>query len=89
MVSVEKIVLKIGKKTLEMTADEVKSLKEALDKMFGSEKIVYRYWPNYPWTYTYSNGNDWTVASTDDTVRIYSNSSTNTPAVSTADRGSR
>jgi len=51
MVTVEKIVLKIGKKELELSPEEVKELKEVLDKMFGDEKIVHYYYPHYPYYY--------------------------------------
>lgn len=80
MVKIEKIVLKVGGKTLELSPEEVKELKEVLDKMFGDEKVVHHYWPNYPYYYptyptytpswTYSAG-DVTLLSgtTTDTVR--------------------
>jgi hypothetical protein len=69
MVKVEKIVLKIGERELELSPEEVKELKEVLDKMFGDEKIVHHYYPHYPyyypsyptypptWTYVSATGN--------------------------------
>lgn len=51
MVKIEKIILKIGTKELELGPEEVKELKEALDKMFRDEKIIYRYYPYYPGYY--------------------------------------
>ena len=43
-ISIEKIVIKIGKKTLELTPDEVKELKLQIDEFIGVKEYV----PYYP-----------------------------------------
>ncbi len=64
MVKIDKIVLKIGDKEIELTAEGAKELKEVLDKFFGDPKVVCYYYPNYyhAWTPTYSP--TWTYTST-------------------------
>jgi len=49
MVKIEKIVLKIGDRELSLSPEEVKGLKEALNKMFGDKSVVYRYYPSFPY----------------------------------------
>ena len=58
---IKKVELQLGKRTISLTVDEAKQLKEALDELFGQEAIrgypqcsfpgSYPVWPGYPTTY--------------------------------------
>jgi len=49
---IEKIILKIDKKEIELTIEQAKELKEELDKLFGKTKYIpYPIYPSDIWTY--------------------------------------
>ena len=73
-----KISLKIGGKVIVFTPNEIKELREALDKLDGNREIRHipyypPYYPDYPhwycdgtqWTYTVTGQNDITMSSAD------------------------
>jgi hypothetical protein len=81
---IKKIELDLGKKTVTLTPEQAKKLKEALDELFG-EKVVreehhhhdhHRYWWHwdYPhWTYTTTTTpmyNTWTATNTGNTLTM-------------------
>jgi len=51
-VSIEKIIIKIGKKEIALTKEEVNKLHSALDDLFGKETIVKHEYSHSPWYYT-------------------------------------
>ena len=55
---IEKIVIKVGEKTIELTHEEVVNLRSELNQMFGQPYYpVYPTYPSYP-TYPYWSGVD-------------------------------
>ncbi len=51
--TIKKIVFSVNGKTLELTKDEAKELKDILSDLFGEKQTVYvdRWHGNYPWGY--------------------------------------
>lgn len=51
--TIKKIVFNVHGKTLELTKDEAKELKDILSDLFGAKETVYvdRWHHSYPWTY--------------------------------------
>jgi hypothetical protein len=60
--TIKKIVFSVRGKTLELTKDEARELKDILSDLFGGNQTVYvdRWHPTYPWTYPH-----WTYTASD------------------------
>jgi hypothetical protein len=62
-IKIDKVVLKIGKKELELSLEEAKELMGILDAAFGREKVGYSFFPTTPWRWQPVTYPRWTVYS--------------------------
>ncbi len=90
--TIKKIVFNVHGKTLELTTDEAKELKEILSDLFGQKEVQYVdrwHYPNYPWSYphwtcTSAIGQSGTLSGMQNTIdstanTIYLNATPETP----------
>ena len=80
---IKKIVLDLGKKQVELTPEQCKKLKDALDEMFGKSVVKeehhhhhdrwFPYWHYSTSTITWPNDVSWEYQITDDVSASYSN----------------